>query len=96
MPSEDDAPIISRFKASCTRLPTRFRWPELFANRLGLQTLYLADLDAIEGRPPRLDIVREIVASGFHLWIDAGARDVSVHCSSARARSGRRDDRRRP
>ena len=33
MPSEDDAPIINRFKASCTRLLNRFRWPALSATR---------------------------------------------------------------
>jgi phosphoribosylformimino-5-aminoimidazole carboxamide ribotide isomerase len=39
--------------------------------------LYIADLDALDGRPPQLsaiDTVRRI-ASGVRLWIDAGLRD---------------------
>ncbi len=43
---------------------------------LKLQTLYLADLDAIRGGSPRIDIARAIIAAGFQLWIDAGVRDV--------------------
>jgi phosphoribosylformimino-5-aminoimidazole carboxamide ribotide isomerase len=43
---------------------------------LGLQSLYLADLDAIEGGRPLLDIYRKIVSLGFHIWIDAGIRNV--------------------
>ncbi len=43
---------------------------------LGLQTLYLADLDAIGGRLPRLDIYRELIDLRFHIWIDPGVRDV--------------------
>jgi phosphoribosylformimino-5-aminoimidazole carboxamide ribotide isomerase len=44
---------------------------------LGTRTLYLADLDAIGGRPPCLDIYREIVALGVHMWIDPGVVDVA-------------------
>jgi phosphoribosylformimino-5-aminoimidazole carboxamide ribotide isomerase len=43
---------------------------------LGSDTLYIADLDAIAGSTPSLEIFREIIASGFHLWIDAGVRDL--------------------
>jgi phosphoribosylformimino-5-aminoimidazole carboxamide ribotide isomerase len=43
---------------------------------LGSETLYLADLDAIAGCPPKLEIYREVIASGFHLWVDAGVRNV--------------------
>jgi phosphoribosylformimino-5-aminoimidazole carboxamide ribotide isomerase len=42
---------------------------------VGLQTLYLADLDAIAGSPPRSDVYRELIAARFHLWVDAGVRD---------------------
>lgn len=44
--------------------------------RLGLATVYVADLNAIGGRPPAVWIYQELVASGLHLWIDAGIRDV--------------------
>jgi phosphoribosylformimino-5-aminoimidazole carboxamide ribotide isomerase len=43
---------------------------------LGLETLYLADLKAIGGGEPSMDIYRKIIASGIHLWIDAGTRDI--------------------
>jgi phosphoribosylformimino-5-aminoimidazole carboxamide ribotide isomerase len=43
---------------------------------LGLHTLYLADLDAIGGCAPRLDIYCEIISSGFYIWLDAGTRNV--------------------
>ena len=69
-------PLSTDSKHLARRLLNRFRWPALSRDSLGLQTLYLADLDAIGGRPPCLDIYREIIASGFHLWIDAGVRDV--------------------
>ena len=45
------------------------------ALRLGFHTIYLADLDAIAGLPPRFDVYRELIAARFHLWIDAGVRD---------------------
>jgi phosphoribosylformimino-5-aminoimidazole carboxamide ribotide isomerase len=44
---------------------------------LGLHHLYLADLDAIAGCPPQLDIIWEIMGLGLHVWIDAGVRDVA-------------------
>jgi phosphoribosylformimino-5-aminoimidazole carboxamide ribotide isomerase len=45
---------------------------------LGLPTLYFADLDAIAGAPPRLDIYRPLIASRFHLWVDAGVSDPAT------------------
>ena len=65
-------PIQSILHASSEPIPLA----RALRDSLGLQTLYLADLDAIGGRPPRLDIYREIIDSGIHLWIDAGVRDV--------------------
>jgi phosphoribosylformimino-5-aminoimidazole carboxamide ribotide isomerase len=44
---------------------------------LGLRSLYVADLDAIAGCPPRVDLYRELVDLGLELWIDAGLRDAS-------------------
>jgi phosphoribosylformimino-5-aminoimidazole carboxamide ribotide isomerase len=44
-------------------------------DRLGSRAIYLADIDAIEGRPPHLSIYRKMIASGIPLWIDAGVRD---------------------
>ena len=36
--------------------------------------LYVADLDAIEGRPPHLDALAAIAAAGVAAWVDAGVR----------------------
>jgi phosphoribosylformimino-5-aminoimidazole carboxamide ribotide isomerase len=43
---------------------------------LGSRTLYLADLDAIAGSPPRVDIYRAMIDSGIHIWVDAGLSSV--------------------
>jgi phosphoribosylformimino-5-aminoimidazole carboxamide ribotide isomerase len=48
---------------------------------LGLEALYLADLDAIEGGPPSLAIYRGLADLGLDLWIDAGLHDArSADC----------------
>jgi phosphoribosylformimino-5-aminoimidazole carboxamide ribotide isomerase len=47
-----------------------------FRSVLGLETLYLADLDAIAGSPPALAIYQELLALGLHLWIDCGLTDA--------------------
>jgi phosphoribosylformimino-5-aminoimidazole carboxamide ribotide isomerase len=43
---------------------------------LGLDTLYLADLDAIAGAPPSVGVYRGLAELGLELWIDAGLRDA--------------------
>jgi phosphoribosylformimino-5-aminoimidazole carboxamide ribotide isomerase len=48
-----------------------------FREHFGLATLYLADLDAIQGGSPAQSLYRELIDEGFHLWIDAGVRDFS-------------------
>jgi phosphoribosylformimino-5-aminoimidazole carboxamide ribotide isomerase len=45
-----------------------------FRDRFGLTSLYLADLDAIAGKPPSLSVYRGLQAEGFSLLIDAGLR----------------------
>ena len=42
---------------------------------LGLDSLYLADLDAIAGGP-RISLYRGLADLGLDLWIDAGLRDA--------------------
>ncbi|MHB1556761.1 MAG: HisA/HisF-related TIM barrel protein [Isosphaeraceae bacterium] len=42
---------------------------------LDVDCLYLADLDAIAGSPPRLDLYEGIIAAGLNLWLDAGLDD---------------------
>jgi phosphoribosylformimino-5-aminoimidazole carboxamide ribotide isomerase len=46
-----------------------------YRDRLGLRTLYLADLDAIAGAAPSVPLYRELFALGLDVWIDAGVRD---------------------
>ncbi|WP_158633527.1 HisA/HisF-related TIM barrel protein, partial [Tautonia sociabilis] len=36
--------------------------------------LYVADLDAIEGHPPHLELLSELAAQGVSPWVDAGVR----------------------
>ncbi len=65
-------PIQSVLHASSEPIPLA----RALRDSLGFQTLYLADLDAIAGCPPRLDLYQKIIDSGFDLWIDAGVRDA--------------------
>jgi phosphoribosylformimino-5-aminoimidazole carboxamide ribotide isomerase len=46
-----------------------------FATRLGVEYVYVADLDAIAGAEPNWAAYEAIGASGLKLWIDAGAGD---------------------
>jgi phosphoribosylformimino-5-aminoimidazole carboxamide ribotide isomerase len=39
-------------------------------------SLYVADLDAIEGRPPQVELYERLAATGLDLWLDPGVRDV--------------------
>jgi phosphoribosylformimino-5-aminoimidazole carboxamide ribotide isomerase len=48
-----------------------------FRKRFGLEELYLADLDAISGKPPALDLFADLRQLGFRLWVDAGVSDAS-------------------
>lgn len=48
-----------------------------FRERLGLSTLYVADLDAIVRQQPNREIYRQLAEDGFELWIDAGLRSAS-------------------
>jgi phosphoribosylformimino-5-aminoimidazole carboxamide ribotide isomerase len=47
-----------------------------FRTRLGLDELYLADLDAITGRSmPDSRLIGDLAATGSRVWVDAGVRD---------------------
>lgn len=51
-----------------------------YVDRLGLGRLYVADLDAIEGRAPQTALVRSIASSVPSLWLDAGVASLdTVH-----------------
>jgi phosphoribosylformimino-5-aminoimidazole carboxamide ribotide isomerase len=46
--------------------------------RLGLDSLYVADLDAIEGRSPHSEIYPRLTAERLDVWLDAGVGDVAT------------------
>ncbi len=43
-----------------------------YRDRLGCQSCYVADLDAIAGGRGHTDMLRNMVATGLALWVDAG------------------------
>jgi phosphoribosylformimino-5-aminoimidazole carboxamide ribotide isomerase len=45
--------------------------------RLGLERLYVADLDAIAGAPPSAAVLRSLASDGFRLLVDAGCRSAA-------------------
>ena len=47
-----------------------------YVERFGLGRMYVADLDAIEGRPPQAAIVRSLIPSAASVWLDAGVASV--------------------
>lgn len=46
-----------------------------YTERFGLQRVYVADLDAIEGRAPQAALVRSLMSS-TEVWLDAGVASV--------------------
>jgi phosphoribosylformimino-5-aminoimidazole carboxamide ribotide isomerase len=61
----------------------------IYRDTLGLSSLYVADLDAIRGRPAQDDAIRGLAGSGTSIWLDCGvtaARDAD----GARARGASR------
>ncbi len=47
-----------------------------FAEHFGLTEFYLADLDALAGKPAAADLYRRLRERGFRPWVDAGVRDA--------------------
>lgn len=72
---EEYRPIVSRLAAD----PQPATVAAAFA-RLGLTTVYVADLDAIADSPPAVDVYRQIAAAGVQLWVDAGVAEVDRAC----------------
>jgi phosphoribosylformimino-5-aminoimidazole carboxamide ribotide isomerase len=64
-------PVVSRLTTSARPLDVA----QAFADHFGLLELYLADLDAIAGAAPALDLYALLRGHGFRLWVDAGVRD---------------------
>ena len=42
-----------------------------YRSRFGASRLYVADLDALSGTAPRLELYHELIEAGFHLVVDA-------------------------
>jgi phosphoribosylformimino-5-aminoimidazole carboxamide ribotide isomerase len=49
---------------------------ESYRRVLGLQQLYLADLDAIAGGEPHWDLYGQLLQRGTQIWVDAGVADL--------------------
>jgi phosphoribosylformimino-5-aminoimidazole carboxamide ribotide isomerase len=61
-------PLVSRLTTSCQPIDVARALRDTF----GFSEFYLADLDAIAGRPPALPIYDELRSLGCRLWVDAG------------------------
>ncbi len=67
-------PVVSRLASR----PDPLTVARAFRSELGLDTLYVADLDAIVHDRPNWEIYRQLVLDGFTLWVDAGLRDLKT------------------
>ena len=47
-----------------------------YRNKLGLETIYLADLDAILNSRPNWEIFARLAREGFRVWLDAGTQSA--------------------
>jgi phosphoribosylformimino-5-aminoimidazole carboxamide ribotide isomerase len=74
-------PVVSRLTASCQPIDVA----EAFRSALGLDHLYIADLDAIAGAPPLLPTYDALRRRGFRLWVDAGVREAEAAAALADA-----------
>lgn len=50
---------------------------------LGLQEIYLADLDALRGRPPQRVLIKLITSLGAKVWLDAAIGSVAAAKAAA-------------
>jgi phosphoribosylformimino-5-aminoimidazole carboxamide ribotide isomerase len=65
-------PIVSKLVDSSDPLLVA----EAMRERFGFNEFYVADLDAIQGQKPQLEVMRKLHANGFDLWVDAGVTSV--------------------
>jgi phosphoribosylformimino-5-aminoimidazole carboxamide ribotide isomerase len=56
-----------------------------YALQLGLEEVYLADLDAIAGGPPAWEVYAAVRGAGLRLWVDAGVRGAGLALELAAA-----------
>lgn len=65
----------SEYRPLVTQLtddPTPARLAAIFVERFAAREIYLADLDAIAGRPGNFAAWHDVAGSGARLWLDAG------------------------
>lgn len=74
-------PIVSQLTRSTDPLEVALA----FRSRFGFNELYLADLDAIAGHAPALDVCGALHRAEFRLWVDAGLRTPAQAQALARA-----------
>lgn len=67
---EEYRPLVSRLTESTDPLDVA----AAIHGRFNLNRLYVADLDAIEGREPQWDLLQRLADAGFELTVDAGVR----------------------
>lgn len=68
----------SRIRSPLCASATPLDLARAIREQVGIESLYLADLDAIQGRRPLADAVLESLAGeGFHVTIDAGVSSVA-------------------
>jgi phosphoribosylformimino-5-aminoimidazole carboxamide ribotide isomerase len=67
---ENYRPVVSRLVASSRPTDVALAFREHF----GLDEIYVADLDAIAGKPAAQPTYDALHAAGFSLWLDAGIR----------------------
>jgi phosphoribosylformimino-5-aminoimidazole carboxamide ribotide isomerase len=65
---EEYRPIVSQIVSE----PSPIAVATALVQRFGFSSVYVADLDAIGGRPPNLIAYEQIAACGLAPWIDAG------------------------
>jgi phosphoribosylformimino-5-aminoimidazole carboxamide ribotide isomerase len=74
---QDYRPIVSRLTSGASPVDVA----RGLRDHLGLQELYLADLDAISGARPALETISALQHEGFQLWVDVGLRKAAdAHC----------------
>jgi phosphoribosylformimino-5-aminoimidazole carboxamide ribotide isomerase len=67
-------PIVSKWTSSVQAKEVARALMEQF----GFREFYVADLDAIAGRPPNRPALEALRSLGLHCWLDGGVRDVAT------------------
>ncbi len=77
-------PLVSRWCESADPIAVA----EAIRRNFGFVTLYLADLDAILGKPPAQSLYARLHSLGFQLWVDAGIRTAEDALRLVEANTG--------